>query len=321
MKTRDMQDGKPRVLVAAPVPLELMQRIESQYEVYPLWKEEYPNAWLAANGSGFRAVVTTGRVGANRSLIDNLPNLEIIASFSVGFDAIDLRAARAQSVVVTNTPGVLDDCVAETALGLMLAVSRRICEADRFVRAGQWEHENFGLGRKLAGQRCGIVGMGNIGQEIAKRAEAFGVTILYHNRKLRQDLPAHYRYYDDLVSLAHESDILVICVPGGPRTHHLVNAQVFAAMPSNAILINVARGSVVEEAALIAALETGQIAGAGLDVYEHEPMVSDALCGMDQVVLLPHIGSATYETRQAMAELVLKNLDCWFSNRQPVTPV
>jgi len=321
MKRWDKQDSKPAVLVTSALPPDLMQRLESQYVVHPLWKEQHPIAWLNANGSRFHAIVTTGRVGADRTLIQRLPNLEIIASFSVGFDNIDLDAARAQSVVVTNTPGVLDDSVAETALALMLSVSRRICEADRFVRSGRWERENFGLARKLAGQRCGIVGMGNIGQEIAKRAEAFGMTILYHNRKSRQDLPANYRYFDDLVSLARESDFLVICVPGGIKTQNLIDYRVLCEMSLTAVLINISRGSVVDEASLIAALEAEQIAGAGLDVYENEPIVSAALCQMEQVVLLPHIGSATSETRQAMADLVLKNLDRWFSRGRPITPV
>src|SRR5690606_34297843 len=159
------------------------------------------------------------------------------------------------------------------------------------------------------------------GHEIAKRAEAFGMTILYHNRKPRQELPAHYRYFDHLLSLARESDFLVICVPGGAKTQHLIDDRVLCAMPSKAVLINISRGSVVNETALVAALEAKQIAGAGLDVHENEPMVSAALCRMEQVVLLPHIGSATSETRQAMADLVLENLDSWFSNSQPVTPV
>ncbi|WZB76175.1 2-hydroxyacid dehydrogenase [Achromobacter insuavis] len=224
-------------------------------------------------------------------------------------------------MLVTNTPGVLDACVADTALALMLAASRRIAEADRFVRAGRWPQEGFGLGTRMSGKRCGIVGLGNIGLQIARRAEAFDMPILYTNRKPRPDAPAHYRYCPSVTALAAECDFLVLAVPGGGATRHLVDAEVLKALGPQGWLINIARGTVVDEAALVEALQAGRIAGAGLDVFEHEPATPAALNAMDNVVMLPHIASGTHETRRAMADLMLANLDGWFRNGVAVTRV
>jgi lactate dehydrogenase-like 2-hydroxyacid dehydrogenase len=299
----------------------LEQRIQQRYRIHRWWEAPDAARFLAQHGARVRGIVTSGRFGATRELIEALPALEIIVSFGVGYDPIDMDTARARDVVVTNTPGVLDDCVADTALALMLGVSRRICELDRFVRAGRWKQASPGLGRKLGGRCCGILGLGNIGRQIARRAEAFGMDIAYHNRHPRQDVPPHYRYCADLVSLARESDILVLALPGGAHTRHIVDADVLDALGSEGILVNVARGSVVDEAALVQALSTGRLAGAGLDVYEQEPDVPPALCAMEQVVLLPHVGSSTVETRQAMSDLFMANLDGWFERRRPLTPV
>ncbi|WP_082988019.1 2-hydroxyacid dehydrogenase [Bordetella bronchialis] len=309
------------LLMAGPLLPELMARIEGKYRVHRWWEMDDPAARLARQGAAIRGIVTSGRYGATRAMIEALPSLEVIVSFGVGIDPIDMAAARQRDIVVTNTPGVLDDCVADTALALMLGVSRRICELDRFVRAGRWRGETPPLGRKLGGRRCGILGLGNIGRQIARRAEAFGMDIAYHNRSPRRDVPAHYLYCEDVRALARASDVLVLSLPGGGDTRRVVDADVLEALGPGGILVNVSRGSVVDQDALVTALREGRIAGAGLDVFENEPDVPPALCAMDQVVLSPHIGSSTVETRQAMADLVIANLDGWFERRRPLTPV
>ncbi|WP_459614898.1 2-hydroxyacid dehydrogenase [Bordetella sp. 2513F-2] len=309
------------LLMVGPLPPAVIDDIDRRYRLHRWWEIEDRQAFLQDRGRAVRAIVTSGRYGATRELIESLPSLEAIISQGVGYDPIDVSAATARGVVVTNTPGVLDACVADTALALILAVSRRVCEADRFVRAGRWPEEAFPLARKTSGKRCGIVGLGNIGRQIAVRAQAFDMQIGYYNRRARQDVPADYRYYPDIVELARDSDYLVLAVPGGVQTRHLVDGRVLEALGPDGCLINVARGSVVDEAALVRALQQGAIAGAGLDVFEHEPQVPPELLAMDQVVLLPHIASGTVETRQAMADLVLANLDGWFSRRQVLTPV
>jgi lactate dehydrogenase-like 2-hydroxyacid dehydrogenase len=309
------------LLMVGPLLPELAARMQARYRVHRWWEVGDTAGFLARHGAGIRGIATSGRFGATRELIEALPNLEVIVSFGVGYDPIDMEAARARDVVVTNTPGVLDDCVADTALALMLGVSRRVCELDRFVRAGRWLEASPPLGRKLGGRRCGILGLGNIGRQIARRAEAFGMDIAYHNRQPRRDVPAHYRYCGDVLALARESDILVLSLPGGADTRQLVDARVLDALGPEGVLINVSRGSVVDQAALIRALQEKRLAGAGLDVYENEPEVPPELCAMDQVVLLPHVGSSTMETRQAMSDLVMANLDGWFERRRPLTPV
>lgn len=311
----------PEILMAGPLLPELMARIEKKYRVHRWWEIGDTTDFLARHGAAIRGIATSGRWGATREMIESLPNLEAIVSFGVGVDPIDMEAARQHDIVVTNTPGVLDDCVADAALALMLALSRRIPELDRFVRAGRWRHETPPMGRKLGGRRCGILGLGNIGRQIARRAEAFGMDIAYHNRSPRRDLPSHYLYCDDVYALARESDILVLSLPGGADTRCVINQRVIDELGPTGVLINVSRGSVVDQDALICALREGRLAGAGLDVFENEPEVPAELCAMEQVVLSPHIGSSTFETRQAMADLVMANLDGWFERRRVLTPV
>lgn len=316
------QDTRPiQLLLPGPLLPELVEQLEARYTVHRWWEVEDRAAFLQAHGGAIRGIVTSGRFGASRELIDSLPALEAILSFGVGYDPIDIDAAKARGVIVTNTPGVLDDCVADTALALLLSASRRIAEADRFVRAGRWPQEGLGLGRKLGGKVCGIAGLGNIGRQIAARAEAFGMRIAYFNRRRRDDVPAHYAYFADVRSLAQASDYLVLSVPGGAQTRHLVDAEVLRALGGQGFLVNVARGSVVDEAALVRALQDKTIAGAGLDVFEHEPQVPPELLALDNVTLLPHIASATFETRKAMADLLLANVDGWFRSRQAPTRV
>lgn len=321
LRRSDPGRAPAEVLIVGPLLPELMKRIEAKYRVHRWWEITDTAAFLKAHAGAIRGIATSGRYGATRAMIESLPALEVIVSFGVGVDPIDMEAARQHDVVVTNTPGVLDDCVADTALALMLAVSRRICELDRFVRAGRWRSETPPMGRKLGGRRCGILGLGNIGRQIARRAEAFGMDIAYHNRSPRQDVPSHYMYCEDIHALARASDVLVLAVPGGAGTLRVVDEKVIDALGPQGILVNVARGSVVDQEALVCALREGRLGGAGLDVFENEPEVPDALCAMDQVVLAPHIGSSTVETRQAMADLVMANLDGWFERQRPLTPV
>jgi len=309
------------LLMVGPLLPDLVADLESRYRVHRLWEAQDPALLLREHGAAIRGIATSGRFGATKELIDALPALEGIFSFGVGYDTIDITAAEARNVVVTNTPGVLDACVADTALALMLAVSRRIAEADRFVRAGRWPTEGFGLGSRMTGKRCGIVGLGNIGLQIARRAQAFDMDILYTNRKPRPDAPEGYRYCPDIVELASQCDFLVLAVPGGGATRHMVNAQVLDALGAEGWLINIARGTVVDEAALVAALQNKRIAGAGLDVFEHEPATPPELNAMDNVVMLPHIASGTHETRRAMADLMRANLDSWFREGQVHTRV
>ena len=270
-----------------------------------------------------RAIFASGESKVSAELIAQLPALEIISVMGVGYDGIDVTAAKAHGVVVTHTPDVLNDDVADLAIGLMLSAARQLPAADRHVRAGLWPRGPMPLARKMSGARIGIVGMGRIGQAIAQRALGFNMTVAYTARSAKPALP--WAYLPDAVSLAAVSDFLVVITPGGAGTRKLINAEVLAALgassPQKGILVNVARGSVVDEAALIEALEQGVIAGAGLDVFEAEPNVPERLRALPQVVLAPHIGSATGQTRQAMADLAFDNLQCQLSGQPVRTPV
>jgi lactate dehydrogenase-like 2-hydroxyacid dehydrogenase len=263
-----------------------------------------------------RAIVGGGTVLVDQALLDLLPALEIISVNGVGYDRIDLDAVRARGVRVTTTLDVLTDDVADLAIGLMLAVDRRIAFNDRAVRAGGW---NVPLGRRTSGRRIGIFGFGKIGQAIARRAAPFAGEILYTARHERPD--AGLRFVPDIGGLAEACDTLILIAPGGAATRNIVDAAVLAKLGPEGVLINVARGSLVDEPALIAALAAGTIAGAGLDVFADEPQVPEALWAMDQVVLVPHQGSATVECRAEMAALVLANLDAHFAGEPLVTPI
>jgi hydroxypyruvate reductase len=276
-------------------------------------------AAFAVVAAQVRGVVGGGESRVSGELIRSLPALELISIMGVGYDGVDVAAARERNVMVTHTPDVLNDDVADLAIGLMLCAARQLPAADRFVREGRWPAGAMPLARKMSGARLGLVGMGRIGQAIAKRALAFGMSVAYTARNPRPQLP--YAYHPNATTLAAQSDFLVIITPGGAGTRHLVNAEVLAALGPKGILVNVARGSVVDEAALIDALQRGVIGGAGLDVFADEPNVPEALRAMPQVVLAPHIGSATNATRQAMADLAFANLREHFSGRPVLTPV
>ena len=266
-----------------------------------------------------RAAVTNGHSGPAPEMIDRMPKLEIIASASVGYDGIPVEYARAKNIPVTNTPDVLNDDVADLAIALMIMTARRLVASDRYVRSGKWPAGGeYPLAQKASRKRVGILGMGRIGKEIAKRAEAMNNSIAYHSRR-PAEVP--YTYYPDLMELAKNSDFLLVIIPSTPQTQKIVNKAVIEALGPGGILVNVARGAVVDEEALVEALKSGKLGGAGLDVFAHEPQVPPALFAMDNVVLQPHVGSATHETRIAMSQLVLDNLDAKFSGKPLLTEV
>jgi hydroxypyruvate reductase len=276
-------------------------------------------AAFAAVAPQVRAIAASGESKVGAELMAQLPALELISVMGVGYDGIDVAAAKARGITVTHTPDVLNDDVADLAIGLMLSAARQLPAADRYVREGRWPGGPMPLARKMSGARLGIVGMGRIGQAIAHRATAFGMTIAYTARSAKADIA--WRYLPSATALAAVSDFLVVITPGGAATRKLINAEVLAALGPQGILVNVARGSVVDEAALIAALEKGLIGGAALDVFENEPHVPERLRALPHVVLVPHIGSATTSTRQAMADLAFGNLREHFAGRPLLTPV
>jgi lactate dehydrogenase-like 2-hydroxyacid dehydrogenase len=288
-------------------------------ELIRLWEESDPDAALAARRDEIVAIATGGTT-IDGAFLDGLPAVRLVASFGVGYDRIDATAAAARGVVVTNTPGVLDDEVADTALGLLLMTVRELGRAEQYLREGKWA-----TGRPypltpatLHGRRMGILGLGRIGQAIADRVQPFGVSVAYHNRHPKD---VSYQYYGSLVDMAADVDILMIVIPGGDNTRHLVDASVLKALGPDGILINVARGTVVDEQALVDALRTNTILSAGLDVFEHEPEVHPDLLTLPNAVLLPHVGSATVPTRTAMANLVVSNIRQWLTDGTPLTPV
>ena len=295
-----------------------MEALQAAFTVHDRTHESDPAAF-AKIAPSIRAISGAGESKVPASLMDQLPRLEMISVFGVGYDGYDIPAARARGVPVTNTPDVLTDEVADMGLGLMLSIARRIPQADRYVRAGKWPSGPMPLARKMSGARLGIVGLGRIGQAIATRAEGFSMSIAYTTRTARSDMP--YRYFPSVVALAAEVDFLMVITPGGAATKGLISTEVLKALGPQGYLINVARGSVVDQTALIKALQDGVIAGAALDVFEDEPNVPEALRAMDNVVLTPHIASATWQTRHAMADLAFGNLQAHFAGKPLLTPV
>jgi len=296
-------------------------RLAHDYDVLPLWQQPDPLAALAAQGKGITALVTSASLGCSAQIIDALPDLKVICSWGVGFETLDIGAAHRRGIQVSNTPDVLTDCVADLAWGLLIAAARRIAFGDRFVRAGKWEqvHGGIGLGTRVSGKKLGIVGLGRIGQAIARRASGFDMQVRYHSRRARSDVA--YPYEASLTDLAAWADFLVVATVGGPTTRHLISAPVLEALGPKGTIINIARGPVIDETALVRALEAGKLGGAALDVFEHEPRVPEALKQNDRVVVLPHIGSATLETRTDMEDLMIRNLEAFLQTGQVLTPV
>jgi lactate dehydrogenase-like 2-hydroxyacid dehydrogenase len=273
---------------------------------------------IAPRVRGFAVSATEERVDG--SLMARFPRLEIVASFGVGYDHVDTRWAGAHGITVTNTPDVLTEEVADTALGLLLCTVREFPQAERYLRAGKWAQQGYPLSKAtLRNRTVGMVGMGRIGQAIARRLEAMQVPVVYHSRRPAAGLS--YRHYPKLMEMARDVDVLLVITPGGAETRNLINAEVLAALGGDGILINMARGSVVDEAALIKALQEGTILSAGLDVYAREPDVPPELIAMDHVVLFPHLGSASVATREGMDQLVVDNLLAWDAGKPPLTPV
>lgn len=307
------------VLLTFPMSSYLEQQLDKRFNLFRLWNLPKRNDFFKDNAGSIRAVVGNANVGADRELIDSLPALEILSSFSVGLDKVDLVYCKEKGIRVTNTPDVLTDDVADLAIGLMLATLRRICECDRYVRGGLWNRGDFKLTTKFSGKKVGIIGLGRIGTAIAKRAEAFNCPISYYSRSEKPE--SKYKYFPTVIELASDSQILVVACPLTEETRHVINREVIDALGPKGFLINIGRGPHVDERELVSALVEGRLAGAGLDVFENEPQVPEELFGLDNVVLLPHVGSGTVETRNEMADLVVGNLEAHFSKKPLLTPV
>ncbi|WP_278620255.1 2-hydroxyacid dehydrogenase [Ectopseudomonas oleovorans] len=312
--------SKAKVLQIGPLSERFNRELAAEYEVSALWQQAEPLAFLREQGEQFLCMVSSARFGCTADQLSLLPNLRAICSFGVGYDPYPLELLRDRGIVLSTTPDVLNDCVADLAMGLMIDSARRLSEADRFVRSGAWNSTTgFPLARRVSGKRLGIVGLGRIGEAVALRSSGFSMPVRYHNR--RPVVGSRYQHEPDLLTLARWADFLVLTCPGGQATYHLIDAKVLEALGPDGFLINVARGSVVDEAALIAALQQKVIGGAGLDVFEREPQVPAALRELDNVVLLPHVGSASVETRQQMADLVLDNLRAFIATGKLLTPL
>ena len=311
---------KPNLLLIGNATPRMMDQLSGRFVIHKLAEVDDLDAFVKDKGPAIEAVATNGHDGVKPDLMAALANLKVISCYGVGYDAIDATSAAGRGIMVTHTPNVLNNDVANTAIMLMLAVSRCLVRDDTWVRSGKWKSQgNAPLTRSIEGKPVGILGMGRIGQTIAAKLQAFNCSVIYHSRSEKPDIP--YRYYDDLTRMAQEIDYLVVITPGGAATHHLVNRRVIEALGPEGTLINVARGPVVDEGELVKALQDGRLGGAGLDVFENEPDVPDALLGMDNVVLTPHVGSATVETRQAMGDLTVENLVRFFAEGKVTSPV
>jgi lactate dehydrogenase-like 2-hydroxyacid dehydrogenase len=311
----------PYVLMTGPMMRRVVEQLDTELTLLRLWEADDPDRLIAENSETIEAIATAGHIPVDAALMSRLPKLRIVANFGVGYDTVDAAWAGKNGVIVTNSPDVLTEEVADTALGLLLMTVRQLSESERHLRAGRWEAEGpFPLTKAtLRDRMVGIVGLGRIGKAIARRLDAFRVPVVYHGRHEQAD--ADYRYYDDLVEMASEIDILLAVAPGGAATHHMISTEVLDALGPDGILINVGRGSVVDEAALIGALKDGRIMSAGLDVFENEPHVPAELIAMEHIVLLPHVGSASIHTRNLMGQLVVDNLKSFFETGKPLTPV
>lgn len=310
--------SRPSLLMPGPMPRSVNDALDAHFTVHRLYELADREAALAEIAPQIEAVAVSG-VRIDPSLIDRLPKLEIISSFGVGYDNIDARHAATRGIIVTNTPDVLTEEVADTALGLLLMTVRELGAAERYLRAGRWLEGAYPLSATLRDRSVGIVGLGRIGKAIARRLEAFGLPVAYHNRRPQEDVA--YRYYPDLIEMARDVDTLISVLPGGASTDRLIGRAVLDALGPRGIVINIGRGSVVDEPALIEALREKRIHAAGLDVFEKEPQVPAELIALDNAVLLPHVGSASVYTRDAMGQRVVDNLMAWRDGRPPVSPV
>ena len=308
------------VLMLSPITPLITAGVEAAFKVHRLWEAQDRAAALAKLAPDVRAIVAGGgHQPIDAGFLGQFPKLEIVSSHGVGYDHVDAKWAGEHGIAVTHTPDVLNEEVADTAIGLLLCTIRQLPQADRYLRAGKWLEKPFPLTHTLRGRTMGILGLGRIGKAIARRGEAFGLKIAYHGRSKQAGVA--YPFYASLLDMAKAVDILMIIAPGGAATNKIVNAEVLAALGPQGVLVNVARGSVVDEDALIAALQARTILSAGLDVFADEPKVPQALVDMEHVVLLPHVGSASQHTRNAMGQLVVDNLLNWAAGKGPLTPV
>lgn len=311
---------RPIVYARGAMPPRLRDRLEAEFETAFGVALSDPEGWLRARGARVEGLANASFAPLGAPEMDLMPNLRIIAGFGVGYEMIDVAAAKARGIVVTHTPGVLDADVANLGLLLLLAASRDLIRADAHVRSGQWARNGpLPLTRSIEGAPVGIVGPGRIGRRLAQKLGAFDCEVSYHGRRAQPDLP--WTFEPDLVALATRVRALILCLPGGPQTEGLVGPEVLDALGPEGILVNISRGSVVDEPALIAALSDGRLGAAALDVFATEPQVNPELCSMPNVVLSPHIASATVETRGAMADLVADNLNAFFGTGRALTPV
>jgi lactate dehydrogenase-like 2-hydroxyacid dehydrogenase len=307
------------IVLTGPVLPNVANHLDASFRVREVWKLGGLPALPADLRSNIRAVVGAGHDHVGAEFFNLLPALEIVASIGVGYEHIDAREAARRGILVTNTPDVLTDEVADFAVGLLIATLRQLPQADRFVRAGRWPAGEFPLTPTLRNRKIGIVGLGRIGRAVAHRLAAFGVSIAYHGRNPQAGVS--YPYYSSLIELARDVDTLVSVVPGGASTHHLITSDVLEALGPDGVVINVGRGSTIDERALLAALKDGTILSAGLDVFENEPHIPPEFLELDQMVLLPHVGSGSVLTREAMGQLMIDNLTSWFEGKGPLTPV
>jgi len=308
------------ILMPSPMMPMIAEQLAKAGTLHKLWEAADPAAKLAEIAPKIVAIAAgAGHMPVDGAFLSQFPALKIVSSMGVGYDHVDAAWAGKNGIVVTNTPDVLNEEVADTAMGLLLSAVRQLPQAEKYLRAGKWLEKAFPLSDTLRGKTMGILGLGRIGKAIAKRGEAFGLKIVYHGRTKQADVS--YPYHPTLVGMAQACDILMVITPGGAGTKNIVNAEVLEALGPKGVLINVARGSVVDEEALIAALQQKKIATAGLDVFADEPRVPQALIDMEHIVLLPHVGSASQHTRNAMAQLVVDNVTSFISGKGPLTPV
>lgn len=309
---------KPDILLPSKIYPRTQEVLEKEFACHRLYEADDRVACLKSLSARVRGIASFGS-SVDAALMDALPRLEIVSNFGVGVDSIDLEAARKRKVIVTNTPDVLNDCVADTTLALTLNVMRRFPQSEQYLRSGFWGARGaYPLTSSLGGKTMGILGLGRIGEAIAQRAQAFGMKIRYHNRN-KKNVP--YPYARDPVALARDSDVIVVVTPGGAGTRHIVDARVLDALGPEGYLVNISRGSTVDEAALIRYLQEGRIAGVGLDVFENEPSIDPRFFALENAVLLPHVGSATVETRTAMGNLQIENLRLHFAGKPVRTRV
>lgn len=310
---------KPHLVVTAPIMPMIMDALPAAYTVHKLFELADKDAFFATVGPKVKAAATSNNFPLNDAFLAKLPNLKIVGSFGVGYDAVDTVAVAKRGVCVTNTPDVLNEEVADTCLGLILCTMREFPQNDRYLRAGKWLEKPYPLTGTLRDRVVGILGLGRIGKAIARRLDAFGVPVVYHGRTEQTDVP--YRYYPTLLGMAEAVNMLVVVAPGGPTTNKMVDAAVLKALGSDGVVINVGRGSVIDEKALVEALATKTIRSAGLDVFEDEPKVPAELIAMDHVVLFPHVGSGSVHTRRLMAQVVIDNLMAFAAGKPPLTPI